>query len=181
MYRMAEPAISTAAADEELRILQQTIASLLNLQDLDDAELNSVIQVLSQAVSAQPLQLTIPTQSQTLESPPTTPVPRLHADRWHTPVSVERVINGRIRGVKWFSDFQAAYMYVEGIVDDEENDDYDWSMAGFLETADRMDRYWEDGEDGLIIARCRELRDAFIAYYEPTETVARQPRQPIRR
>jgi hypothetical protein len=77
-----------------------------------------------------------------------------------------------MRNVKWFSDLQMAYIYVQDIVNDDENEEHDWIIADFHETADMMDTRWREGEEGLPIARCDDTRTVFIAYYEPSETTA---------
>jgi hypothetical protein len=188
------------ALEDDIRLIQQSIATLLQLQDLDDNELDEISEIntiarileqLSAATTTQPQQpppppptLSIPPlplhlvhpQTRQPPPPPRTPPPRLHADRWYTPVSVERVVRGRMRSVKWFSDLQMAYIYVQGIVNDDENDDeneeHDWIIADFHETADMMDTRWSESEEGLPIARCDDTRTVFIAYYEPSETTA---------
>ncbi len=190
MYRME----NQPTLEDDIRLIQQSIATLLQLQDLDDneldelSEINTIARILEQlsatsstqlpqqppppppllSIPPLPLHLIQPRQP----PPPRTPPPRLHADRWYTPVSVERIVRGRMRSVKWFSDFQMAYIYVQGIVNDDENEEHDWIIADFHETADMMDTRWSEGEEGLPIARCDDTRTVFIAYYEPSETTA---------
>jgi hypothetical protein len=196
------------ALEDDIRLIQQSIATLMRLQDMNTelnenemAEINVIAGILEQlsagvqpqqlpqlpqpTLSIPPLQLNQipPLPLHQLPPPPQTPPPRQHADRWHTAVSVECIVRGRMRSVKWFSDFQMAYLYVEGIVNDDENEEHDWIMTDFHETANMMDTYWDDGEDGLPIARCDETRTMYIAYYEPSETnavrAANQETQPM--
>lgn len=165
--------------DHELQALQQSIATLLLLQDLDDGQLLEVTRLLANLNAvplvqpqAQPQQIQLPPlviPPPPTTQPPRTPPARPHADRWHTPISVEQIIRGRMRYVKWFSDFQIAYMYIEGTI---ANDDNDWIIADFHETADMMDEYWLHGEEGLPVARCDETETIYIAYYEPEEAEA---------
>jgi hypothetical protein len=182
--------------EDDIRLIQQSIATLLQLQDLDDndldelSEINTIARILEQLsatsstqlpqqpppppplLSIPPLPLHLVQPRQPPPPPPRTPPPRLHADRWYTPVSVERIVRGRMRNVKWFSDLQMAYIYVQDIVNDDENEEHDWIIADFHETADMMDTRWREGEEGLPIARCDDTRTVFIAYYEPSETTA---------
>ena len=161
--------------DADIRLLQQSITALLQLHDLDDTEsselneLNMITHILAQ-LNSSPSNMLLPPLHEPPPPPPHTPPPRMHVDRWHTPVSVERIVRGRMRNVKWFSDFQMAYLYVQGIVNDDTNEDHIWNIADFYETADRMDEYWNDGEEGLAIARCDAAHIVYIAYYEPTDT-----------
>lgn len=96
-----------------------------------------------------------------------TPPPRPHADRWHTPVCVEVIINGNIRRIKWFSDLQMAWIYVHKIVFQTPNED--WVIKSFERTARTMDVRWQDGRGdlGYVIAKCKDVK--FRAFYDPEE------------
>jgi hypothetical protein len=63
-------------------------------------------------------------------------------NRWHTTVSVEIYINGRLRYIKWFSDLQMAYLWVVG-QERVHNEPLTYTH-NFVEFADRMDRRWQE-------------------------------------
>lgn len=106
-----------------------------------------------------------------------TPPPRPHADRYYTAVAVDKVVNGIVREVKWFPDFQMAWIWIDGNVKDqvEQGDTREWQVKSFQTAADLMDERWEDGDDGVVIARTLNTegnRTRYTAFYEPEETRA---------
>ena len=166
---------------EHLSTIQQTIASLLNIQDLDlnpqeATELNTIldnilVQLTPTYTQVPPLNLAALTQLHQLpQTNPSTPPPRLHVDRWSTPVSVEHIVRGQVRHIKWFSDAQLAYQYVKSCIQDQRG----WHMDTFDKACDQMKEAYDDREDGVAIAWNRTTRTSYIAYYEPQETNAIQ-------
>jgi hypothetical protein len=171
---------------EDHTILQQTLATLMNLQDLDlnsyetheGGEYMTIPNLLasltpSYTTIVPPLNLAQLNRNQNLNEDVSTPPPRLRVDRWTTPVSVEYVVRGRLRHVKWFSDAQLAYQYVMGCVQDDEEDDDEyegeWVTVTFDEACREMKEAYEDGEEGVAIAWNLVTRTGYHAYYEPSE------------
>jgi hypothetical protein len=167
---------------DHLSTIQQTLASLLNIQDLDlnpqeATELNTIldnilVQLTPTYTQVPPLNLAALTQ---LHQPPqtnvSTPPPRLHVDRWSTPVSVEHIVRGQVRHVKWFSDAQLAYHYVKSCIQDQRG----WDLGSFDRSCDLMKEAYDNDEDGVAIAWNRTTRTSYTAYYEPQEADAIQP------
>jgi hypothetical protein len=108
----------------------------------------------------------------------TTPIARLHADRYNTATSVDKVVNGITRQVKWFSDFQMAWIWIDNEVKRQiqEGDSREWRVKSFENTADLMDERWEDGEEGgVVIAKTLNTtgeRVKYMTFYDPGETQA---------
>jgi hypothetical protein len=102
-----------------------------------------------------------------------TPPPRQHANRWNTPVSLEVIENGYIRKIRWFSDLQMAWIYVQKSV--TKNTNQTWNLRSFERTANAMDERWEDGRGdlGYVIAKSRRCK--FRVFYEPDEEVSPPP------
>ena len=122
--------------------------------------------------------LHIPQDTSQNEEEVTTPVARPHADRYNTATSVDKVVNGITRQVKWFSDFQMAYIWIDNEVKRQvqEGDSREWRVKSFHNAADMMDERWEDGEDGgVVVARTMNTsgeRVKYMTFYDPGETQA---------
>lgn len=107
-----------------------------------------------------------------------TPESRPRVDRYNTATSVDKVVNGITRQVKWFSDFQMAWIWIDNEVKREiqNGDDRDWRIKSFHNAADSMDEYWQDdNEDGVTVARTTNttgVRVKYVAFYDPGETQA---------
>jgi hypothetical protein len=99
-----------------------------------------------------------------------TPPPHVHADQWHTAVSVQVEIDGDVRRIKWFSDLQLAWMSVDDFV--RGHPDEDWTLRTFRQTVRIMNERWEThrGEEGFLIAKADGVK--FRAFYEPEENEA---------
>ena len=71
-----------------------------------------------------------------------------------------------IRLIKWFSDIQMAWIWINQRVRERHGEN--WDIAPFLTTANAMDRQWSQGfgEDGFCVADSDGYE--YIAYYEPT-------------
>ncbi len=96
--------------------------------------------------------------------PQTPPVStRVHADRYHTPCSVERIVNDIVSHVYWFSDFQMAWIWIEGRIRDTPQNG--WDLVPFLEAANSIEARWENGIEGKLVASCDEIR--YKVFFEP--------------
>lgn len=84
-------------------------------------------------------------------------------NRWHTTVSVEIYIHDRMRYIKWFSDLQMAYLWVNGHVRTL-NEPFDMEN-NFVRFADRMDQRWTERQDGCTLATNSQYK--YRVYYEP--------------
>lgn len=86
--------------------------------------------------------------------------------RYHTVVSVEYVMYNEVRRIKWFSDIQMAWIWINQEV--ERRHEEEWEITPFLTVADQMDRDWRRGfgEEGVCVAEDDGYE--YIAYYEPT-------------
>jgi hypothetical protein len=111
--------------------------------------------------------------TQTPIVPPLDIPPRLSVDtsrpipnRYHTVVSVEYAMYDEVRLIKWFSDIQMAWIWINQEV--ARRDGEEWEITPFLETADQMDIAWRRGfgEQGITVAEDDGYE--YIAYYEPT-------------
>jgi hypothetical protein len=112
-----------------------------------------------------------PSQREEVHTPP----PLLHADQWHTAVSVQVEIDGDVRRIKWFGDLQLAYMSVNDFV--RQHPDDNWTLRTFQQTVRIMKERWEAhrGDEGFVIAKTDGVK--FRAFYEPeeNESVRQQP------
>ncbi len=88
---------------------------------------------------------------------------RVHADRYHTPCSVERIVNGLVSHIYWFSDFQMAWIWIEGRTRDRSQNG--WNLVPFLEAANSIEARWENGIEGKLVASCDEIR--YKVFFEP--------------
>jgi hypothetical protein len=92
---------------------------------------------------------------------------QMHADRYHTRISLEESLGGNIRRIRWFSDLQDAYIWVRNYA--YEDDDH-WRLHPFLRVCEELDTKWNNGGNGTLIAACGSHK--FRAYYEPEATAA---------
>ena len=86
--------------------------------------------------------------------------------RYSTVVSVEYYINDDVRHIKWFSDIQMAWIWINHQVRQYHGEE--WEVCPFLTIADSMDYEWRqgNGHHGMVVAY-REGYE-YAAYYEPT-------------
>lgn len=88
---------------------------------------------------------------------------RIHADRYNTPCSVERIVHDVVSHVYWFYDFQMAWIWIEGRIRDTPQND--WNLVPFQEAASSIETRWENGIEGKLIASCDEIR--YKVFFEP--------------
>ncbi len=102
------------------------------------------------------------------------PVP----NRWHTTVSVEVYINGRMRHINWFSDLQMAYIWVTS-QERVHNEPLSYNR-NFVEFADAMDRRWQDRpNESCTMATSNSYK--YKLTYEPDVPYRPEEEQEIRR
>ena len=91
-------------------------------------------------------------------------------NRWYTPVQLQLTIRDRIRHVKWFRDFQEAYLYANRFVDQRVSQGEEgWYIHSFEYAADKLEEYWYGTKEGLILATQRITQTTIQIYYEPEE------------
>lgn len=78
-------------------------------------------------------------------------------NRQTTPISVEVTIDRQLRNVRWFTDLQQAYLWIQQQVEDVPLQEID--MLTFEETCHRMDQRWsQNRRDGLCVAATQTHR-----------------------
>jgi hypothetical protein len=88
---------------------------------------------------------------------------RQEANRFHTPCSVERLVEGTVSHVYWFGDFQMAWLWIEGRIRDTPQNG--WQLVPFMEAANSIEQRWENGIEGKLVASCGEIK--YKVYFEP--------------
>jgi hypothetical protein len=89
--------------------------------------------------------------------------PPQEANRYHTPVEIQ------VRGYDvephsvYFGDFQEAYLWVQGQVTQQNNENFD--ILPFLTAAQAMDTMWASGNLGFSVAFSETT--SFRAFYRP--------------
>jgi hypothetical protein len=105
-----------------------------------------------------------PPRQQRRREPTTPPVnTRVHADRYNTPCSVERIVNDIVTHIYWFYDFQMAWIWIECRTRDTPQNG--WTLVPFQEAARSIETRWENGIEGKLVASCDEIR--YKVFFEP--------------